>query len=650
MPSGYLYDTESITGNVSDYQVSSFDLFMDRNVGTVVYALNRNGASMIGLQRVVFNARTETEEIIADTDYQNGGLVTKALSSNHSHVVIWQYKEETQSKLVAQVYDRKYAKIGSEIDITEFKPHSNMWDSYFTFDAAIDSVGKFFVVWEEYGGANIVGKKFDTFGNVIREEFNLNASPNINHDYPIIAANQKGEFVAAWRTGNGGPLSVKIMDENSDTGATAIGGCCGFQQDYTNLRDHQISINDHGKVVYAYRNGYYDVSFLVFNKSFEVLRNTTHRDIIDTESKFEMRVSNTDNIVLVWNVDGNTAGVKVQRYDGLASQVGNYLLLDNSIERYRIPSLAMNGSGKYCVMYKDRFPTQVYYIQRFHENGTLDGPPGRMNTFLSDLDTDMSLNSQNEIFTAWRSSAFGSWNTIVKGYLNTPDENNSFSFVDETIWEGDSLLFCSKYLKKPGIYSCDLELPEGIQSTVLTLQVFPDLAPAKPTGLIAYQSNSNLELLWEANTETDLKEYNVYRNSTDDASGSSKIVSTSNTFYNDDAVDASVQYFYWIRAVDVRDNISEFSNSAIALVTGIDPEINSKLLIFPNPCSDRIFVELPEMEAIQKIEVVDVMGKMYGVQDLEDDNSVSLEGLRPGIYFVKVQGSRNRYNGRILKR
>ncbi|MGV9103148.1 MAG: S8 family serine peptidase [Candidatus Thorarchaeota archaeon] len=89
--------------------------------------------------------------------------------------------------------------------------------------------------------------------------------------------------------------------------------------------------------------------------------------------------------------------------------------------------------------------------------------------------------------------------------------------------------------------------------------------PAQVTGLTATAaSHSQIDLSWDANTESDLDYYNVYRDG-------SKITETTNTYYSDTGLSAETTYTYEISAVDTSGNEGEKSDSASA-TTDSEPE------------------------------------------------------------------------------
>lgn len=91
----------------------------------------------------------------------------------------------------------------------------------------------------------------------------------------------------------------------------------------------------------------------------------------------------------------------------------------------------------------------------------------------------------------------------------------------------------------------------------------PDTTPpAKVTGLTADAiSQTEIELNWDANTESDLDHYNVYRDGV-------KIAETANNYYTDTGLSADTTYTYEVSAVDTSSNEGEKSDPASATTYG----------------------------------------------------------------------------------
>ncbi len=70
--------------------------------------------------------------------------------------------------------------------------------------AAINSKRQFVIVWDSNtpgsGEGNILGRRFDSSSNPIGDEFQVNTYVVGDQEYPVVAIEETGEFVAAWQS------------------------------------------------------------------------------------------------------------------------------------------------------------------------------------------------------------------------------------------------------------------------------------------------------------------------------------------------------------------------------------------------------------------------------------------------------------------
>lgn len=96
-------------------------------------------------------------------------------------------------------------------------------------------------------------------------------------------------------------------------------------------------------------------------------------------------------------------------------------------------------------------------------------------------------------------------------------------------------------------------------------------APATPTSLTASVGTGKaVSLDWADNTEPDLSEYGIYRNTTGVTPASAatdKIAEVRASRFVDTEVTIGTTYFYWVNAYDMLENVSGFSNRATAVPT-----------------------------------------------------------------------------------
>lgn len=95
-------------------------------------------------------------------------------------------------------------------------------------------------------------------------------------------------------------------------------------------------------------------------------------------------------------------------------------------------------------------------------------------------------------------------------------------------------------------------------------------APATPTGLSATVGTGQaVSLDWNDNTESDLGEYGVYRNTANDAGTATKIAEVLASRFVDVDVSLGTTYYYWVSAIDRSENESAKSTGTSATPAAI---------------------------------------------------------------------------------
>ena len=72
------------------------------------------------------------------------------------------------------------------------------------------------------------------------------------------------------------------------------------------------------------------------------------------------------------------------------------------------------------------------------------------------------------------------------------------------------------------------------------------------------------------------------------------------------------------------------------------------LEIYPNPASDKLFIQLPESKANLMVEVYNNLGQMVKQKDIGLIRSIDVNELNSGIYFVKISTGKATITKRIL--
>ena len=80
-----------------------------------------------------------------------------------------------------------------------------------------------------------------------------------------------------------------------------------------------------------------------------------------------------------------------------------------------------------------------------------------------------------------------------------------------------------------------------------------------------------------------------------------------------------------------------------------DSYLNSQVKIYPNPSSDRIYIDLGEFQNdLKNINILNVMGQQVKSIRMVS-KEVDISGLPNGLYFVELNFGYNRLNKKIIK-
>ncbi|MFH0969961.1 MAG: fibronectin type III domain-containing protein [Candidatus Diapherotrites archaeon] len=119
-----------------------------------------------------------------------------------------------------------------------------------------------------------------------------------------------------------------------------------------------------------------------------------------------------------------------------------------------------------------------------------------------------------------------------------------------------------------------ITVKDGLGNTASDVSVdikYDGTPPTVPSGFNNGSINTNsIELTWSASTDgaSGVKEYLVFRHTSDNASASSQATTTSSTSTTVSGLDACTAYFFWVKSRDNAGNMSDFSTKVSATTSG----------------------------------------------------------------------------------
>jgi hypothetical protein len=316
------------------------------------------------------------------TDYQEKPSITSL--SNGGFVVVWQSRCYTgcvgQDGSGVGVYGQRFDSDGNRVG-SEFQV--NTWT---TSDQSYPSVtslsnGGFVVVWESNGqdGSSwgVYGQRFDANGGKVGSEFQVNTWTTDSQEYPSITSLSSGGFVVVW-DGEGQGHNSGVYGQRFDSNAGKVGS------------------------------------------EFRVNTWTT-----DFQYRPSITSLSNGGFVVVWESsgqDGSYYGVYGQRFDSNGNKVGSEFQVNTWTTDFQdSPSVTSLPNGGFVVVWESGCNTSGcagqdgsswgVYGQRFDSNGNKVGSEFRVNTWTTDdqLYPSMTSLSSGGFVVVWQSGCTTSW-------------------------------------------------------------------------------------------------------------------------------------------------------------------------------------------------------------------------------------------------
>ncbi len=163
------------------------------------------------------------EEFQVNT-YTTGWQSVPAIASSDrgDFVVVWTGQDGSGYGIFGRRLDSSGILLGEEFQINTYTTGRQQFAS-----VAASASGDFVVVWEspgrEGGKAGIVGQRFDNSGAPLGEEFRVNTNPREYQTRPRVASERDESFVVTWSTREPG-VSQAIVGQRYDPSGSPVGG------------------------------------------------------------------------------------------------------------------------------------------------------------------------------------------------------------------------------------------------------------------------------------------------------------------------------------------------------------------------------------------------------------------------------------------
>jgi hypothetical protein len=289
------------------------------------------------------------------TEDQAGGAVASDPQGNF--VVVWSSEDQDGDR--GGVFGRRYAASGAPIS-GEFQINTRTQDGQYAATVAMAEDGRFVVVWRNANVAfrGIFGQRFDGDGSPLGEEFRVDTPvPNGTSFLPVVESDPEGAFVVVWHryAVGGGGSPTGIFGRRFDSSGNPIGDDFQVNSYVTggqNAPDVMLetegdfvvvwSATDFGtrRSIFGQR---YDAGGLPLGEEFRISLHTT-----STERTPEVASTGDGGFVVVWEHDN--VGLFGQRFGSSGYPVGGEFQV-NETPGAENPEMSSDAEGNFVVVY-----------------------------------------------------------------------------------------------------------------------------------------------------------------------------------------------------------------------------------------------------------------------------------------------------------
>ena len=334
------------------------------------------------------------------TTYTTGvqGMPEVTTDANGNSVMIWRsYQDggrgfEGQYGIFGQRFDSGGNALGTEFQVNTYT--TNVQDRP---SVAADSSGNFVVVWnsndgQDGDGSGIFGQRYDPTGSPVGSEFQVNTYTTAFQAWPSVASDANGNFVVVWHFVPHEGSNAGVRGRRYDSGGNALGP--EFQVNtYTpgGQWNAEVASDANGNFVVVWQSDSQDGSASgIFGQRYEA-------DGTPVGGEFQVNTHTTDNqegadvasdadgnFVVVWRNGRRGSGeygISGQRYDSRGNPVGSEFQVNTYVGFNGATRVASNATGDFEVVWSRSFGAdEIILGQRYDKDGNRRGGEFQVNS------------------------------------------------------------------------------------------------------------------------------------------------------------------------------------------------------------------------------------------------------------------------------
>ena len=426
--SAYLFDISSgdlvqkfIAPDASRNGIFGFSVALNGNhalIGT--HGDGENGASSGAAYLFDITSGDLIQKIIAP-DGVSYDYLGSSVALDMNSVLIGSYGDDDNGESSGSAYlftlekapedpkvNEPFGKIGEEFQVNTYTSDNQWYPSVTSL-----SDGGFVVTWNSLvrsnGGYGIYAQHYDSNGNPVGSEFQVNTYNNSSQLYPSVTNLSDGGFVVTWSSSGQDGSGQGIYGQRYDRDKNPVGQ--EFQVNaYTQANQIYSSVtglSDGGYVVTWTSNGQDGSGNGIYAQRYDGNGNPVGNEFqVNTYTSSQQENSSVASLsdggfIVTWDSkyqDGSQTGIYAQRYDGNGNPVGNEFQVNTYTLNYQShPSVAGLSNGGFIISWASNYGSGFkIYGQRYDSNGNAVGNEFKVNTYMDKIQVYPSVSSLSD--------------------------------------------------------------------------------------------------------------------------------------------------------------------------------------------------------------------------------------------------------------
>ena len=308
----------------------------------------------------------------------------------------------------------------------QFQVNTSTFSQQMLASVAADAVGNFVVVWtsqqsqgDDDSGRSIQGQRYDSSGAPVGGEFQINTYTTSTQDEPEVAMDSQGNFVVVWSGGGTDTSSSGISGQRFDSDGNPVGGQFQVNTYTTDSQDRPaVAMDPAGNFVVVWESygsdgtddDYNSIQGQLYDSDGNPVGGEFQVNTITSSRQEDAAVAadGQGNFMVVW--ESQFTMISGQLYDDGGAAVGGEFRVDSAGYGDR-PDVAADALGYFIVAWEAAEAGGVdtsersIEAQRFDVNGNPVGGQFQVNTYTTDEQTEaiVAMAPQGEFVVVWKS-------------------------------------------------------------------------------------------------------------------------------------------------------------------------------------------------------------------------------------------------------